>query len=279
MYFTVPVDGGVLVGSEAGAGTAVLILHGGPASDDTEALASLLPAGLRTIRYQQRGIEPSTTSEPYDVETHVADAIAVLDARGIDQAWVIGHSWGAQLAFHLAVGHPERLIGVIGVDALGAVGDGGWGELDTTIVARLEQHSPEAAAKAQELDQRAMAGNATDTEALEMFRLVWPYYFAAPEAALPLPEVSISVPLYAGVVASVQEHFERGTLEQGLPTFSKPFVLIHGEQDPLPIEASRRTAALVPHAILESIQHAGHMPWLEQPEAFRAAIGRALSSA
>jgi pimeloyl-ACP methyl ester carboxylesterase len=279
VQFSVAVDGGSLVGWEVGDGTPALILHGGPTSDNTEALPDLLPSTLRTIRYQQRGIEPSTPAEPYDIETHVADAVRVLDDRGVDRAWLIGHSWGGHLAFHVAIAHPSRVLGVIGIDPLGAVPDGGWGELDSEIFERLQRDSPDAAARAKELDERAMAGEGTDEEVLESFELVWPYYFADPASAPPVPETRISVPLYAGVVTSVHEHFERGTLTAGLPSFEGPLGIIHGESDPLPVAASRRTADLVPHATLDVIEDAGHLPWLEQPEAFRAAVDRILSSA
>jgi proline iminopeptidase len=275
--FRVEVPGGVLVGWEAGEGTPALILHGGPATDNTDTLVPILPR-LRTIRYQQRGLAPSTKAEPYDVDTHVADAVRVLDDRGIDRAWVFGHSWGGQLAFHLAVAHPERFLGLVAIDALGAVPDGGWGGLDSEIFARLERDNPELAARSKAIDERAMAGEEVgDHEVLEAFEAAWPYYFADPKSAPPMPPTEISVPLYAAVVASVHEHFERGTLEQGLPGFTQPFTLIHGLQDPLPVEASRKTAALVPHARFEPIEDCGHTPWLEQPEDFRAAVDRALS--
>src|SRR5262245_49594237 len=97
-------------------------------TDYTAPLAELLH-GYRTIRYQQRGLPPSTLEGPFAIEAHVSDAIAVLDAMGIDRAWVIGHSWGGHLAFHLAAAHPERLLGLVGIDALGAVPDGGWSGL------------------------------------------------------------------------------------------------------------------------------------------------------
>ncbi len=277
--FSVAVAGGSLVGWESGEGLPVLVVHGGPLSDYTKPLVDVLPAGLRTIRYQQRGLPPSTEAEPFDIETHVADAMSVLDDRGCDRAWLLGHSWGGHLAFHIAVARPERVLGMIAVDALGAVPDGGWGALDTNLFARLERDSPDGAQRAKEFDDRAMAGTATVVEAAESLRLVWPYYFANPKTAPPMPELRVSVALYAGVVASVGEHFERGTLELGLPSFGGPFALLHGEHDPLPADASRLTASLVPGATFEIIPDAGHFPWLEQPDRFHAAVARALRRA
>jgi pimeloyl-ACP methyl ester carboxylesterase len=62
-----------------------------------------------------------------------------------------------------------------------------------------------------------------------------------------------------------------------LPDSLRAIRLIHGVDDPLPHSASTATARLVPHATVETIDGAGHLPWLEQPEAFRAAVERVLS--
>lgn len=270
--FSVDVAGGRLVGWQAGDGTPALVLHGGPLSDYTAPLVAQLPGSLRTIRYQQRGLPPSTLAEPYTVEAHVEDAVGVLDALEIERAWAIGHSWGGHLAFHLAVTCPERLLGVVAIDPLGAVPDGGWGDLERNLFERLERRSPEGAARAQELDRRAMAGEGSDEEMRESLALVWRFYFAQPEAAPPMPEFGVSVELYAGVASSIYEHFERGTLADGLPRYRGPFLLVHGELDPLPLAASRATAALVPGAVLEPIADAGHFPWLERPDEFSAVL-------
>jgi pimeloyl-ACP methyl ester carboxylesterase len=263
--FAVDVPGGRLVGWESGNGVPALVLHGGPLSDYTAPLAALFPQ-LRTVRYQQRGLAPSTLEPPFDVEVHVADALAVLDALELDRAWAIGHSWGGHLAFHVAVAHPDRLTGVIAIDPLGAVPDGGWGELDRNLFDRLAADSPAGSARAKELDERAMAGEASDAEAEESLELVWPYYFSDPQTAPPVPALRLSVPLYAGVVQSVYDHFARRTLEDGLPRYSGPMLLVHGENDPLPLEASRKTVELVPGAALVPLADCGHFPWLERPD-------------
>jgi pimeloyl-ACP methyl ester carboxylesterase len=74
---------------------------------------------------------------------------------------------------------------------------------------------------------------------------------------------------------SLAEHFERGTLERGLPAARLPALFVHGEDDPMPLG---ETASLIPGVRVETIPNAGHFPWLERPEAFRRAVERLLAS-
>jgi pimeloyl-ACP methyl ester carboxylesterase len=130
---------------------------------------------------------------------------------------------------------------------------------------------------AAELERLMTADEASTEDVQRVVEMLWPYYFADPAGAPPPPAAfERSAELSSGVFMSIEEHFERGTLEQRLPGFVGPFHLIHGEQDPLPADGSRRTAALVPHATFSLIPSCGHFPWLEQPDAFLAALLPAL---
>src|SRR5262245_15314272 len=58
---------------------------------------------FRLIRYHKRGWSGSTrTSGPVSVDDHAADAVALLDALGVDVAHVAGHSSGAAVAAQMA---------------------------------------------------------------------------------------------------------------------------------------------------------------------------------
>ena len=78
-----------------GDGPALLCLHGGPGMSDYLDVLGDETDGWRRIRYTQRGLAPSTTDGPFTVAQHVADAVAVLDALGLEDVVVLGHSWGA----------------------------------------------------------------------------------------------------------------------------------------------------------------------------------------
>ena len=95
-------------------GEPVLLLHGFP--QDHREFDLILPrlhaAGLRTYAMDQRGYAPG--ARPPDVSAYTmtsvtADAIAVLDALGIERAHVVGHDWGAQVGWQLAAHHPDRV--------------------------------------------------------------------------------------------------------------------------------------------------------------------------
>jgi pimeloyl-ACP methyl ester carboxylesterase len=99
-------------------GPAVLLLHGfpqGPGCYDA-VLPRLHGAGLRTIVPAQRGYSPGarpTGDDAYAVEHLVADALGLLDALGVGYAHVVGHDWGAAVAWQLAARHPGRVSSLV----------------------------------------------------------------------------------------------------------------------------------------------------------------------
>jgi pimeloyl-ACP methyl ester carboxylesterase len=269
--FTTRDDGPLLAGRRAGTGPPVLLLHGGPGLgfDYLRDLADELAEENDVAWYQQRGQAPSEEAPPYTVATDVADARRVLDALDWEKAYVVGHSWGGQLALHVAEAMPERLLGVLAVDPLGSVGDGRWPEFDEEIFRR----TPEAIrARAREIDERSMAGEADDELRLEGMRLVWPAYFADPERAPPMPELRIASERSAEMVPSIQA--ELPALEAGLSRIRVPVGFVHGSRSPMPLAASTDAAERIPGAWVELVEGAGHFVWVEAPGAVRVALRR-----
>jgi pimeloyl-ACP methyl ester carboxylesterase len=270
--FEVAIDGGRLAGFRSGEGPAALVLHGGPGlSDYTEGLAEELGGLFDVIRYTQRGNPPSVTDGPFTIEQHMDDAISVLDGLGIDRAWLLGHSWGGHLALHMLIAHPNRLLGAVVIDALGALGNH-MEEFGANLTRDLP---PDTAARADELEALVMSGDATEADALESLRLIWPSYFADRQNAPPMPPLRFCVPCHSGTFASVMDHLDAGTLRDGLTGVELPVAFVHGRDDPLPSEEATDTAALIPGATVEIVA-TGHFPWIERPGSLRAAIERLL---
>lgn len=99
-------------------GPVVLLLHGFPECwySWRHQLAALADAGFHAVAPDQRGYGRSEAPEAIDAYTvlHlVGDAVGVLDAVGAERAVVIGHDWGAPVAWHTALMRPDRVRGVV----------------------------------------------------------------------------------------------------------------------------------------------------------------------
>jgi pimeloyl-ACP methyl ester carboxylesterase len=97
----------------AGEGETVLLLHGFPDTPETFAaqLPALAEAGYRAVAPMMRGYESS--SQPADGDYHAVrmaeDVVAWLDDLGVARAHLVGHDWGASIAYATAALAPERL--------------------------------------------------------------------------------------------------------------------------------------------------------------------------
>ena len=96
------------------AGRPVLLLHGFPDSHYIwrHQVAALTAAGYQTIALDQRGYGESDAPEgveAYAIPNMAIDATGVLDALGVQQAAVVGHDWGASVAWLIATLFPDRV--------------------------------------------------------------------------------------------------------------------------------------------------------------------------
>ena len=122
-------------GREGGAGErtdAVVLLHGWPDSSVVweHQIRSLAAAGHRVLAPDLRGFGLSDRPvgrAAYTMATLVADVLAVMDDAGVERADVVGHDWGAVLAWSVAAAAPQRVRSTVAVSvghpsALGAGG-------------------------------------------------------------------------------------------------------------------------------------------------------------
>ncbi len=214
-----------------------LLLHGGPGLPDyLDALADELAPLFELDRYTQQ--------RHFDVPGFVGEALAHLRPP----SFIVGHSWGGYLALHTAAAAPDRVLGLVLIGSLGAVGDGGWEAAGPRLLSRLTT------------DEQAELERAAPAERLP---IIWPAYFSRRELAPPYPGWRIDAEVLEAIYQWVQEHGNE--LAPTLTAFERPVLILHGTDDHIPLEPVAETAALLPAAELRVLDGIGHFPWLEQP--------------
>lgn len=101
-------------------GSPVLLLHGFPESSlEWEAqLVALARAGYRAVAPDLRGYSPGARPpavSDYALETLAGDVFAIADALGFARFHLVGHDWGAAIAWEVAGEQPERIVSLTAV--------------------------------------------------------------------------------------------------------------------------------------------------------------------
>lgn len=115
-------DGVKLHYVEGGDGPLVLLIHGFPEFwySWRHQIPALIAAGYRVVAPDMRGYNqsdaPSAVSS-YALDTLANDIDALITHLGEERAHVIGHDWGAIIAWHFAMWHPDRIhqLGILNV--------------------------------------------------------------------------------------------------------------------------------------------------------------------
>ena len=95
-------------------GHLLILLHGFPGFWYCwrHQISSLAEAGFRVVVPDQRGYNQSSKpAEPkhYQLSHLTNDVLAIADRLGRDRFFLVGHDWGAMVAWHTAISHPNRV--------------------------------------------------------------------------------------------------------------------------------------------------------------------------
>ena len=106
--------------AEQGSGPLVLLCHGFPESwySWRHQIGTLADAGFHVVAPDMRGYGQTEAPEAIDQYTllHlIGDMVGVLDALSAPEAVVVGHDWGAPVAWHCALLRPDRFRAVAGL--------------------------------------------------------------------------------------------------------------------------------------------------------------------
>jgi len=243
-----------------------VMLHGGPgASHDylrpqLDALAT--PGRRRLFYYDQRGggrspLEPG--SAPATAWVHVDDLERVREHLGVSRLTLVGYSWGGLLALLYALEHPHH------VDKLALISPA-----SVTVAGReISRMRLQAAAQRPEVD--ALRASLDLKDRRNRFALAVAGYFANPRLALGLTPFLVQQRAEEAVWRSLGEY----DLRPQLAGLRVPAMIVHGTEDPIPIEDARLTARLIDAELVE-LPACGHVPYVEAPAPLFAALRRFL---
>ena len=256
---------------EAGAGQSVFILlHGFGASAFSwrEVMEPFSELG-RVIAYDRPAFGLTSRpmpgdwagENPYSSEAQAAIVIGLMDALGVEKAILVGNSAGGTISVYTALTHPERVGGLILVDAAIYTGGGSPAWARPLLGTPQMRHLGTLLAR-----QIASSGDDFIRTAFHDPTLVTPEILAGYRK--PLNAHNWDRALWELTAAS----HPLGLAER-LTELNLPVLVLTGDDDRIvPSEESIRLGAEIPGASLVVIPNAGHLPHEEKPEAFMQAV-------
>lgn len=246
--------------------TPLVCVNGGLLFDHTLLWPALSPLAnnRQLILYDQRGRGES--EQPADpsaarIEDDAEDLAALRASIGLRQWDVLGHSWGAGIAM---LGADRDVAGVrrlVLVDSLGVTSN----TRDEMLSAALARLLPgERALLARHTPKVLSTGDAGIHSAYT--RAFFPAWFARREIADTVQLPRSTSETGAAVASRLwRDGYDWSQLARALPV---PTLVIHGEEDVIPLESARTLVAVLPRASLAVIPEAGHLPFIEAPDRF-----------
>lgn len=250
----IDVRGGTTELRRGGTGEPLLYLHA--VGGDTEGLAALdeLARERAVLMPMHPGFGGSQGIDAIDsIEDMAFHYLAVLDALKLDTVDVIGSSYGGWIAAELACRWPERVRRLVLVDAAGL-----W--LDEAPMAELFGAEP--------VDLAARLFQDQSLPQAQLLRAMTNLGDLPDEILLPQANA-----MAAAARVAWNPYFHNPKLPGRLYRVAMPVLIVWGREDGLiPLAHGERYRKLLPDARLAVIERCGHLPILERPAEFLAAV-------
>ncbi|MFI4988973.1 MAG: alpha/beta fold hydrolase [Alphaproteobacteria bacterium] len=242
----------------AGAGPLVVLMHGiGGNRTNWHGQLTALAKAFHAVAWDARGYGLSDDYEgPLDFADFSADLRRLLDHLGASRAHVCGLSMGGRIALDFQARHPERVATLVLCDSFAGF-DASFTPEKRAEFVRLRTAPLLAGKEPRDIAAavaRTLIGPSSPPEA--MARLVASMTALHKESYIKTVEATTSYDRVASLAA-----------------IAVPVLLVYGADDRLtPVRLGREMAAKIPDARLVVIDEAGHLPNIERPEAFNAAL-------
>jgi len=280
-------DGTRLAYHSRGSGPPLLCLPGGPGRasaylEDLGGLSeerTLVLLDTRATGHSEVPADPSTLRfDRLAADVEVLREHLSTRVGGEEQVDLLGHSAGCLVAQAYAAAHPDRLRSLVLVTPSARL----QGRPRGDIAAIRERRSDEAwyadAAEA----QAALDGGAPPAQQQSLVRATRPFFYGRwderTQAHAATADRQSSKRAELGFGAGIEDVDVAGMLA-ALRGLDVPVLVLGGERDALTgVESVEAVAGSFPKVRTVVLPRAGHFPWVDEPEAFRAAVSGFLAT-
>ncbi len=268
----------------------IIAIHGGPGVDLESIYGDFLPLAARhtVIFYDQRGTGRSTL--PRDSSTltaaqQVVDLDAVRRHFKLARVTLVAHSYGPLLAASYAIAHPDAVSRMVFFGPVPPRRGDFWQRFSATMNQSLTSEDRRALAMA----TRALGDTAaTDETVRQGCRDYWAIAMGPRLAEPARAREMIKADLCASDVRGIRYGLTRTNgavmgsygdwdLRTALATVPAPTLIVHGEQEAIPMDLVEEWTTSLPHATLLRVPRAAHFTYAERPDLVWPAVERFLS--
>ena len=283
-------DGARLYYKTAGHGPdTVIAIHGGPGVD-LESIAGdfgPLEAKHTVVYYDQRGAGRSELPKDTTrlvVARQIADLDEVRTRFGLKKVILVAHSYGPLLAASYAIAHPANVSKMVFFGPVPPRRGEFWRRMATNMRPRLDSAS---SAQAADASRRLGKAGATGAEIKKACDDLWTINLR-PRLSEPLRTQKLiksdlcatdPVGIAYGLTTTnrvVLNSYGDWDLRPALKTLMIPVLIVHGEDDAIPMDLVEEWASSLPHATLVRIPRAAHFTYVERPELVWPPVARFL---
>jgi proline iminopeptidase len=275
-------DGAVLFYRMIGSGPDVLVMiHGGPGMDMGYMVADFAPLAERhrLLFYDQRGGGRSDLlrDDPalFTMERHVADLEALRRHFGLERMTLVAHSFGPAIAASYAMAHPDRVARMVLIGPVPPRAADLWKRYAENLDRRL---TAQERARLVELEAAMTRGDDPAQACRDYWAIAVKPRVATPELAGRIKGDFCGAgadAIRAGMsVAGPHTLTSLGAWDfrAGLKAVAAPTLIIHGEQEAIPMDLVEEWTTALPSAKLIKVPGASHFPYVERPELVWPAI-------
>jgi 3-oxoadipate enol-lactonase len=245
-----------------GEGPAVLLIHGYPLDHSMWDHQMNALEGYRRIAPDLRGMGQSDAPDlGYSMNIYASDLAALLDALGIEDVVLCGHSMGGYIAFEFVRHWRARVKGLVLVDT------------------RAEADTPDARRARDQASTLAREAGAVAIAESMLPKMLSPVTQARPNVVAQVQAMMAGTPV-SGIIGALAAMRDREGSEALLPTLAGvPTLVLVGDADTLtPPDSAQKMAQAIPGAQFGLIGDAGHLPPVEQPAATTERLRQFLDS-